>query len=106
MKYSTLVLAALLGYAQAVTIRDDAAGTSSGDALDSENEPEARKRAAKKTVKAFPKFRGDDSSSDDSDSDNDFPWPQNQPARQVSKLDKDFNGKGVIYEGEAGAESH
>ena len=61
MKYTTLVIAALLGYAQAVTIRDD------NEAALEDNGSEVRRAPApKRTVKGFP---GKDSSDSDSDDD-------------------------------------
>ena len=101
MKYTTIVIAALLGYAQAVTVRDDG--------LEGQDGPEARRVVKKEEKKPFNKFDFKDS---DSDSDSDDAWPANNGGMgmggrgNAAKGNGDFNGKGKIISGEAGANSN
>ena len=97
MKYTTIVIAALLGYAQAVTVRDDS--------LENEDGPEARRVVRKEEKKPFNKFDFSDSSDSDED------WPVNNGGFDMgrgnaAKGNGDFNGKGKIISGEAGANSN
>ena len=107
MKYSTIVIAALFGYTNAVTIKDDDVAAALQD-----NAPEARNIRRASPAKKF-------DSSDSDSSDDDFFAP-NKPQQKSSKkfgkggmggfggdngLDIEANGKGVIFEGEAGANS-
>jgi len=105
MKYSTIVIAALLGFAQAVTIKDiEASGeTDIDDGAEGRrrvaSKPEPKKKQPKMQPKSFPKF---DESSDDE------PWPANNMNNGFSgkDFDLDVNGKGMIVEGEAAASSN
>ena len=114
MKYSTIVIAALLGYAQAVKLMEDgdSVETAAADGVDSRRAPKQKGRKERKPepkLKGFPgKFSDSESSDDDVYFPNTFPIKNNNNNNiggMNNDLDLDVSGKGLIFEGEAAASS-